>query len=135
MNNGKRDPVSSTSHHPKPLPRATRTHVTMDGLTHMQTKDAMLKNAAGFAEDDDIVSPVSGSRRTAYDIDGIVEMDEDAEERKGSRWKMVSFGRKGRTRRSSSTAEFKVYKRRWIGLVQIVLLNIVVSWDVSSFPS
>jgi hypothetical protein len=24
----------------------------------------------------------------------------------------------------------KVYKRRWFGLVQLVLLNIVVSWDV-----
>lgn len=26
---------------------------------------------------------------------------------------------------------YKVYKRRWFGLVQITLLNIVVSWDVS----
>ena len=26
--------------------------------------------------------------------------------------------------------EYKVYKRRWFGLVQLVLLNIVVSWDV-----
>jgi hypothetical protein len=30
-----------------------------------------------------------------------------------------------------STTTYKVYKRRWFGLVQIVLLNIVVSWDVS----
>ncbi len=28
--------------------------------------------------------------------------------------------------------EYKVYKRRWFGLVQLTLLNIVVSWDVSS---
>lgn len=28
--------------------------------------------------------------------------------------------------------EFKVYKRRWFGLLQLVLLNVVVSWDVSS---
>lgn len=26
---------------------------------------------------------------------------------------------------------YKVYKRRWFGLLQIVLLNIIVSWDVS----
>lgn len=32
---------------------------------------------------------------------------------------------------SSSEIEFKVYKRRWFGLVQLVLLNIIVSWDVS----
>jgi hypothetical protein len=30
--------------------------------------------------------------------------------------------------------EFKVYKRRWFGLVQLVLLNIIVSWDVSVLP-
>jgi hypothetical protein len=29
--------------------------------------------------------------------------------------------------------EYKVYKRRWFGLLQLVLLNIIVSWDVS-FP-
>jgi len=27
---------------------------------------------------------------------------------------------------------YKVYKRRWFGLVQLVLLNIIVSWDVST---
>lgn len=26
---------------------------------------------------------------------------------------------------------YKVYKRRWFGLVQLTLLNIIVSWDVS----
>jgi hypothetical protein len=26
---------------------------------------------------------------------------------------------------------YKVYKRRWFGLLQLVLLNVVVSWDVS----
>ena len=25
---------------------------------------------------------------------------------------------------------YKVYKRRWFGLVQLILLNIIVSWDV-----
>lgn len=27
---------------------------------------------------------------------------------------------------------FKVYKRRWFGLFQLTLLNIIVSWDASS---
>ncbi|TAQ87402.1 hypothetical protein B7494_g4268 [Chlorociboria aeruginascens] len=31
--------------------------------------------------------------------------------------------------------EFKVYKRRWFGLVQLVLLNIIVSWDWLSFSA
>lgn len=29
--------------------------------------------------------------------------------------------------------EYKVYKRRWFGLVQLTLSNIIVSWDVSAF--
>lgn len=31
----------------------------------------------------------------------------------------------------SNAGNFRVYKRRWFGLVQLVLLNIIVSWDVS----
>jgi MFS transporter, FLVCR family, MFS-domain-containing protein 7 len=31
----------------------------------------------------------------------------------------------------SGGTEFKTYKRRWFGLIQLVLLNIIVSWDVS----
>lgn len=30
-----------------------------------------------------------------------------------------------------SPVTYKVYKRRWFGLVQLVLMNIIVSWDVS----
>ena len=33
--------------------------------------------------------------------------------------------------RSDQMVQYKVYKRRWFGLVQLVLLNIIVSWDVS----
>lgn len=32
-----------------------------------------------------------------------------------------------------TTTTYKVYKRRFIGLAQLVLLNIVVSWDVCAF--
>jgi hypothetical protein len=31
--------------------------------------------------------------------------------------------------------EYKVYKRRWFGLVQLTLLNIIISWDVSTCSS
>ncbi|RMZ74588.1 major facilitator superfamily transporter [Pyrenophora seminiperda CCB06] len=105
----------------------------MDGLLHIQTNDTMLKDAAGFSGEDDINSPVSASKRTGYEIDGIVDMDEGAETRAQSRWKMASFRLRGRSKRRSSTAGLKVYKRRWIGLVQLVLLNIVVSWDWLTF--
>ncbi|CZT40813.1 related to permease of the major facilitator superfamily [Rhynchosporium secalis] len=36
---------------------------------------------------------------------------------------------------ASSETVFKVYKRRWFGLVQLVLLNIIVSWDWLTFSA
>lgn len=30
---------------------------------------------------------------------------------------------------------YKVYKRRWFGLAQLTLLNIIISWDVSVLRS
>lgn len=33
---------------------------------------------------------------------------------------------------SGSPTEYRTYKRRWFGLVQLVLMNIIVSWDVSN---
>jgi hypothetical protein len=33
-------------------------------------------------------------------------------------------------RRASMAPEYRTYKRRWFGLIQLILLNIVVSWDV-----
>ena len=33
--------------------------------------------------------------------------------------------------RQPEEMEYKVYRRRWFGLVQLTLLNIIVSWDVS----
>ena len=29
------------------------------------------------------------------------------------------------------TTEYRTYKRRWFGLIQLTLMNIIVSWDVS----
>jgi hypothetical protein len=37
----------------------------------------------------------------------------------------------GGERGQTGEVVWKVYKRRWFGLLQLVLLNIVVSWDVS----
>ena len=31
----------------------------------------------------------------------------------------------------ANSAHYKVYRRRWFGLLQLTLLNIIVSWDVS----
>ncbi|KAF2193851.1 MFS general substrate transporter [Zopfia rhizophila CBS 207.26] len=45
----------------------------------------------------------------------------------------ASEGRRGHHRRSHSHSHYRVYKRRWFGLLQLVLLNIVVSWDWLTF--
>ncbi|PSS13203.1 hypothetical protein M430DRAFT_105277 [Amorphotheca resinae ATCC 22711] len=37
--------------------------------------------------------------------------------------------------RRRNVGEYKVYKRRWFGVVQLVLLNTVVSWDWLSFSA
>jgi len=38
--------------------------------------------------------------------------------------------RDGSIRQGAST-EYRTYKRRWFGLIQLTLMNIIVSWDVS----
>lgn len=40
-------------------------------------------------------------------------------------------GRRHGHAQTYSHTHYRVYKRRWFGLAQLVLLNIVVSWDVS----
>lgn len=46
---------------------------------------------------------------------------------------LIHDGRPERTNEDGSFAFYKVYKRRWFGLVQLTLLNIIVSWDVSYY--
>jgi hypothetical protein len=43
-----------------------------------------------------------------------------------------SSSRGGNEVAAAGTAQYRVYKIRWFGLAQLVLMNIVVSWDVSS---
>lgn len=66
-----------------------------------------------------------GSSRAAEQSAAVASPDEhEQEERRTSRW------RRNRNRQSYSHTHYKVYKRRWFGLLQLVLLNVVVSWDV-----
>ena len=45
---------------------------------------------------------------------------------------LQSNGATAEERAMNGGGEYKVYRRRWFGLVQLVLLNIIVSWDASS---
>lgn len=111
----------------------------MTDLSHTRTHDSMLKNAARVSEDVEQDAAVAGSssHSTGFGRDGSAgDAEADAElaaqgAQRGvaARW-MKKIG--GRSKRQSySHAHYRVYKRRWVGLAQLVLLNIVVSWDVS----
>jgi hypothetical protein len=94
-------------------------------------------------------SHVSGSSTRPFGGAAVVDANRDASHEGGARdadgagrgeSKRWGFGllnrggrrsrRKRRGRETYSHTHFKVYKRRWFGLMQLVLLNVVVSWDV-----
>lgn len=67
--------------------------------------------------------------------DGANVGQETTNRRPAHRRLRSSHGLFGHGRETYSHAHFRVYKRRWFGLAQLVLLNIVVSWDVRApFP-
>jgi hypothetical protein len=37
-------------------------------------------------------------------------------------------------REDAPVERYRTYKRRWFGLAQLILLNVVISWDVSNAP-
>lgn len=100
-------------------------HLTPDDNNNEKTKrDTMFSNLSGSNQkdgwerapsvDDKIAPQVSeGLGQTA-----IVGTDE------------ADANREAATETEAAPV-YKVYKRRWFGLAQLTLLNIVVSWDVS----
>lgn len=99
-----------------------RDWVRMDDIAHTQSNDGMLKNAAPqpIEELGTNPGPSSSSRGPVDERDGVEEAREEGGRRPWRRRKTQTY----------SHAHFRVYKRRWLGLAQLVLLNIVVSWDV-----
>jgi hypothetical protein len=60
---------------------------------------------------DRLLSEEDGAAEAARGIDGVPNANGDA---------------------ARGATTYKVYKRRWFGLFQLALLNIIVSWDVSN---
>lgn len=88
-----------------------------DNITHVQSNDGMVKNAATMGEvfEDARVGQSSAA--------GDGEETPQRRRRRRRPW--------AKKQKSYSHEHYKVYKRRWFGLAQLVLLNVVVSWDVS----
>jgi FLVCR family MFS transporter 7 len=98
--------------------------IKMDDVAQVKSNDGMLKNAATI--DEGVVDSRPGESSEVPHV-RVGEEEQALESTKRRRpW--------ARKRKSYSHAHFKVYKRRWFGLAQLVLLNIVVSWDVSIHP-
>lgn len=85
-------------------------------------KGAQTNDATGAGE----VEALSNVRS----LDGLLEGD-TPDRRSGDAARGHNAGRDYEGEEPLGGQEFKVYKRRWFGVAQLVLLNIVVSWDVS----
>jgi hypothetical protein len=93
--------------------------IKMDDIAQTQSHDGMLNNAARVEEGVE-------HGRVGQWSSAMNERDGDAAQETTARRRPWA-----KKRKSYSHAHFKVYKRRWFGLAQLVLLNVVVSWDVS----
>lgn len=91
--------------------------VKMNDIAPVETHGSTAKGTTQVEED--VYETPQGSSSRAVEENGAT-----SETRRGF------FGRP-KPKQTYSHAHFKVYKRRWLGLAQLVLLNIVVSWDVS----
>lgn len=79
------------------------------GWEEMADRSAIGKNTAS---PDDILSPATAVGQEP-DLDGAPRYHEEGQ---------------------IPPPVYRVYKRRWFGLMQLVLMNIIVSWDVSDRP-
>lgn len=113
-------------------------------IAHTQSHDGMLKNAARIEETTSHHTLHSGNAEDVreggrdgdadhahapIDARAAPAISASPPERR-HRIEVYGIRRKKRKMKSYSHAHFKVYKRRWFGLAQLVLLNVVVSWDV-----
>lgn len=95
----------------------------MDGAMHRDSEGSNGKDGVKHRETIDEQPTRAGESSTAQRSEDVGD-ENDREARAGRRW-----WKRGQ-RETYSQSHFKVYKRRWFGLAQLVLLNVVVSWDV-----
>ncbi|KAH7135916.1 major facilitator superfamily domain-containing protein [Dendryphion nanum] len=102
----------------------------MDQLSQSNSASTTGKKVA-LHEQEVVVSVPSGPSTSAGAAENRgTDAGEAASASGRKRW---SLRRKSNHKKSYSHTHFRVYKRRWFGLAQLVLLNIVVSWDWLTF--
>lgn len=97
-----------------------------------QLKD---EKATGMAKLARVRSGDSSKRAGSGDVEVAIEMELGATPGSATGGTAGGNGADGASAMSVTAAAservYKVYKRRWFGLVELVLLNVVASWDVS----
>ncbi|KAL1652454.1 hypothetical protein SLS61_005058 [Didymella pomorum] len=89
----------------------------MNDITPVETHGSTTKGTAQV-EEDVYENPQGSSSRVADENGASTEVSRGM------------FRRRPKPKQTYSHTHFKVYNRRWLGLAQLVLLNIVVSWDI-----
>jgi hypothetical protein len=84
------------------------------------------KNDLRNTESSASADPLALSEVTSND--GLLSEEDGA----GGGARGVEVGHTANGDAAHGVATYKVYKRRWFGLFQLALLNIIVSWDVSN---
>ena len=100
----------------------------MEQLSPTQTYDTIVKDPADF---EDYAAGGASHNKAGFERGEVINIDAEGENRWRPRWKKHFGIQRKRQSSSQEQPQYRVYKRRWIGLWQLVLLNIVISWDVS----
>lgn len=108
--------------------------------------DRKTTRSGGSGTDNCIGDTTAAGKRGASDNIGPIEMVEFATQAPHTGTGPPAHSRLGSAAAAAAAAdvdgggtavpaagEYKVYKRRWFGLLQLTLLNIIASWDVSGF--
>ena len=102
--------------------------VSMKGIgSKMRHRDAKDKSAVLSLETVGSGSSADNGLREVGSADGL--LDEEDGRHLGNH---TDAGPSTGVGNMPANTVYKVYKRRWFGLLQLALLNIIVSWDVSA---
>ncbi|EAQ85087.1 hypothetical protein CHGG_09101 [Chaetomium globosum CBS 148.51] len=99
-----------------------------------ESEETERKTARSTSGSDDGVGSIGASNEAAIEMSTGVAHTTHAPSGSGS--PKAEAGRTGAgagTETGVAGVEYKVYKRRWFGLLQLTLLNIIVSWDWLTF--
>ena len=107
----------------------------VEPASHEATGDPNMGSTQGWKELKDEATRVRQtlSRSTKDGSGNGIELVETEAARAASGGSGSTKAHDESARAPEYSGEYKVYKRRWFGLVQLTLLNIIVSWDVSIF--